>query len=110
MTLRIMFLNMLKQRRLPKRRHIPIQMPQPFMQRRETRADVADVAFEMLHVDGVEADYGCVEPDVGFGDVRAEVVGGGVGGEVGFRAVEGREEGVDGFFVGFLGSRGEWGG
>ena len=69
-------------------------------------ADVADVAFEMLHVDGIEADYCCVEADVGFGDVRAEVVGGGVGGEVGLGAGEGGEEGVDGFFVGFLGAMG----
>lgn len=109
MALGIMFLNMFKQRRLPKRRHIPIQFPQPFMQRRVTRSYIADVAFEMLHVDGVEADYGCVEPDVGFGYGGAEVVGGGVGGEVGFCAVEGREEGLDGFFVGFLGSRGDGG-
>ena len=56
----------------------------------------------MLDVDGVEADDCCVETDVGFGDGRAEVVGCGVGGEVGFGAVEGGEEGVDGFFVGFL--------
>ena len=61
----------------------------------------------MLDVDGVEADDGCVETDVGFGDGRAEVVGCGVGGEVGFGAVEGGEEGADGFFVGFLCAKGE---
>ena len=78
MALRIMFLDMFELRRFPKRRHIPIQMPQPFMQCRVSGADVADVAFEMLHVDRVEADDGRVETDVGFGDVGAEVVGGGV--------------------------------
>ena len=78
MTLRIMFLNMFELRRFPKRRHIPIQMPQPFMQRWVSGADVADVAFEMLDVDGVEADDGRVETDVGFGDLGSEVVGGGV--------------------------------
>lgn len=104
MTLGIMFLNMFKLRRFPKSRHIPIQMPQPFMQRGKPGADVADVAFEMLDVDGVEADDGGVEADVGFGDGGAEVVGGGVGGEVGFGAGERGEEGVDGFFVGFLGA------
>ena len=81
-------------------------MPQPFMQSGIAGADIADVAFEMLHVDGVEADYCCVEADIGFGYVRAEVVGGGAGGEVGLGAGEGGEEGVDGFFVGFLGAMG----
>ena len=61
----------------------------------------------MLHVDGVEADDGCVEADVGFGDGRAEVVGCGVGGEVRFGAVEGGEEWVNSFFVGFLCAKGE---
>ena len=75
MALRIVFLNMFKLGCLPKRRHIPIQMAQPFMQCGVSGADVADVAFEMLHVHGVEADDGCVETDVGFGDVGAEVVG-----------------------------------
>lgn len=105
MTLRIMLLDMFKHRRLPKGRYIPIQFPQPFMQIRITGSYIADIAFEVLHVDGVEADYGCVETDVGFGYGGAEVVGGGVGGEVGFCAVEGGEEGVHGFFVGFLGSK-----
>ena len=31
---------------------------------------VADVALEVLHVDRVEADDGCKETDVCFGDVR----------------------------------------
>lgn len=75
MTLGIMFLDMFKLRRFPKSRHIPIQMPQPFMQRRVTRSYIADVAFEMLDVDGIEADYCGVEADVGFGDGGAEVVG-----------------------------------
>ena len=96
MTLRIMFLDMLKLRRLPKRRHLPVQMPHPAVQGGETRADVAEVAFEVLDVDGVEADYGCVEADVGFGDVGAVVEGAGVGGEVVFGAGEGGEEGVEG--------------
>ncbi len=60
----------------------------------------------MLDVDGVEADDGRVEPDVGFGDVRPEVVGCGVLCEVGFGAVEGGEERADGFFVGFLRAKG----
>ena len=66
MALRIMLLDMFKLRRLPKRRNIPIQMPQPLVQRRVSRSYVTDVAFEMLDVDGVKADCGCVEADVCF--------------------------------------------
>ena len=106
MTLSIVFLDMFELRRLPKSGHVPIQMPQPLMQRRKARADVADVAFEMLDVDGVEADDGRVEADIGFGDGCPEVVGCRVFCEVGFGAVEGGEEWVDGFFVGFLGAKG----
>ena len=104
MALGIMFLDVFELRRLAKRRYIPIQLSHPTMQRRIPGAYVADVAFEMLDVDGVEADDGCVEADVGFGDVTAEVVGagGGLGGEVGFGAREGGEEGLDGGFVGGL--------
>lgn len=105
MTPCIMPLDMFKLRRPPKRLHIPIQMSQPLMQIRVSRSYIPDIAFEMLHVDGVEADYRCVETDVGFGYGGAEVVGGGVGGEVGFGAVEGGEEGVHGFFVGVLRSK-----
>lgn len=61
----------------------------------------------MLDVDGIESDDGGIEPYIGFGDMRSEVVRGGVSGEVGFGAVEGGEEGLDSFFVGFLGSLGD---
>ena len=100
----IMFLDMLKLRRLSKSGNVPIQLPQPLVDSRISRTDVANVAFEMLDVDGVEADDCRVESYIGFGDVRAEIIGRGVFGEVGFDAVEGGEEGLDGFFVGFLGS------
>lgn len=113
MTACIMPLDMLKLRRAAERLLAPIQAPHPAVQRRVPRSDVPHVAFEMLHVDGVEADDGRVEPDVGFGDVRAEVVwarrGGGLLGQVGFGAVEGGEEGGDGGFVGGLRSVLVWG-
>lgn len=55
----------------------------------------------MLDIDGVEADHGCVEPDVGFGDVGTVVVGACCdGGEVLLDAVEGGEEGGAGGLVG----------
>lgn len=106
MTPGIMFLDMLELGRLAKGRLVPVQVAEPFVQGRVAGADVAHVAFEVLDVDGVEADDGRVEADVGFGEVGAVVEGRGVGGEVGFDAVEGVEEGVEGFFVGVLGSEG----
>jgi len=102
MTLGIMLLDMLKLRRVPKCRHVPIQVPQPLVQIGVPAADIADVAFEMLDVDWVEADDGGVESDVGFGDGGAVVVGRRVVGEVGFSAIEGFEKGVDILFVGCL--------
>ena len=75
MALRVVFLDMFELCCLSKSRDVPIQMPQPFVQSGIAGADVADVAFEMLHVHGVEADDGRVETDVCFGDLRAEVVG-----------------------------------
>lgn len=74
MTPRIMPFDMLELCRLPKGRDIPVQLPQPFVQRRITRSDIADVAFEMLNVDGVETNNGGVETNVGFSYVLAEVV------------------------------------
>ncbi len=56
----------------------------------------------MLNVYDIEADDGCEKADVCFGDVGAVVEGARGGGEVFFGAVEGFEEGCDGFFVGFL--------
>lgn len=60
MTPRIMPLDVFELGRAPKRIHIPIQRPHPPMQRRIARPYVADVALEMLHVHGVEADDGRV--------------------------------------------------
>ena len=99
MTLGIMLLNMLKQRRAPKRLLAPIQLPQPAMDGRVSGADIADIAAEVLHVDGIEAHDRDVESYVGLGEVGAEVVRAGGGGEVVFDAVEGGEEVGD---VGFV--------
>lgn len=44
------------------------------MQLRIPASYIADVAFEMLHVDGIEADDGGEQADVGFGDVFPKVV------------------------------------
>ena len=91
MAFRVMLLDMFKLGRLAKRRHIPIQIPEPVMQRRIARADISDVTLEMLDVDRVEAYDGRVEAYVCFGDLSAKVVWFGVGREMGFGAIEGRE-------------------
>ena len=59
-TLRIVLLDVLELSRVPERGHIPIQITQPLVKRRISRPDVANVAFEVLHVDGIETDDGCV--------------------------------------------------
>ena len=69
-------------------------------------ANVADVALEVLHVDGVEADDGCVEANVLLSETVAEVVGTAGLGEVLLRTIEGFEKLGDGLLVGFLGTVG----
>ena len=90
MTPRIMPLDMFELRRRRSERAFistsptPIKPPQPIMQSRIPRANISNITFEVLDVDCVEADQGCEEADVGFCDVRAEVVwccGAGVCGE-----------------------------
>ena len=68
----------------------------------EATANVADVALEVLHIYGVEANDRGEKADVGFGDGVAEVVRVGLGGEMGLDAGKGGEEGGDGGFVGVL--------
>ena len=104
MALGIVFLDMFELRSLPKRWHTPVQMSQPFMQRWISRAYIADVAFEMLHVNGIEADDSCIEANVSFGDVLAKVVRVCMGGQMLFSAVKGGEQGLDGLLVGLLGT------
>ena len=106
MTLCVVILDVFKLRRLLERRYIPVQLPQPLMQRRITRSDIADVALEMLHIDGVEANDGSIEANVRFGDVGTEIVGSSVScsSKVSLSAVKGGEKGFDALFISFLGS------
>ena len=75
MTLGVMLLDMLKLCRIMESRHVPIQLPQPFVQIGIARPDVPDIALEVLDVDRVEADNGRVKADVRFGDRGPVVVG-----------------------------------
>ena len=55
MTLRIMFLDMLKVGRLLKARDIPIQMPKPFMYSRIIMTDHLVIRLEVLDVYRIKA-------------------------------------------------------
>lgn len=44
------------------------------MQRRVPGSDITDVAFEVLDVDGIEADDGRIETDICFRDGCAKVI------------------------------------
>ena len=102
MTLCVVILDMLKLRRLLERRYVPVQLPEPLMQCRITRSDIADVALEVLHVDRVEANDGSVEANVCFGDVGTKIVRRSVLSKVSFGAVKRGEKGLDRFFISFL--------
>ena len=87
--------DMLKLGRLAKGRHIPVEVAQPGVDGRVAAADVADVALEVLDVDGVEAHDGGVQAHVGFGDGVAEVEGPGARAQVLLHAVQACEELLD---------------
>ena len=102
MTFRVMFLDMLKLCRATERFNVPVQLPHPFVHCGIPGSNVPNVAFEVLHVDRVEADDCSVETYIRFGDVLAKVVGGGILGEMGFDSVESLKKGLDVLFVGVL--------
>ena len=106
MTLCVVIFNMLKLRRVLECRNVPVQLPQPLMQRRITRPDITNAALEMLYVNRVEANNSSVEANVCFGDIGTKIVRSSVFSKVSFGAVEGSEKRFDGIFVGFLRSRG----
>lgn len=99
-----MLLDMFELRRLLESGDAPIQVPEPLVQSRIAGADVADVAFEMLNVNRVEADDGGVEAYVRFGDSFSEIERSRSLCQMGFSAIEGAEQGSESFLVGFLGS------
>lgn len=102
MTPCVVILDMLKLRCLLEGRYVPVQLPQPLMQRRITRSDITNVAFKMLHIDGVEANDGSIEANVCFGDVSTKIIWSSVISKVSLDAVKGGEKRFDGFFVSFL--------
>lgn len=95
----IMPLDVLKLRRVAEGGRIPVQLPEPGVQRRVSRPDVAQIALEVLHVHGVEARDGRVQPDVRLRDFLAKVIWAWGRAQVFFDPVERVKEFRDGFFV-----------
>lgn len=99
---RVMPLDMLKLRGILERRLIPVQVAHPLMHGGISRADIANIALEVLDVDGVEANERDVQSDVGLGDVLAKVVRSVLlFAQVLLSAVEGFKEGDNVVLVGF---------
>ena len=69
-------------------------------------ANIAEVALEVLHVDGVEADNCGKEADVLLCEAITEVERTAGLGEVFFRTIQGFEKLGDGLLIGFLGTGG----
>lgn len=100
-----MLLDMLELRRLPERGNIPVQMPQPSMNRGISRANIPQIRLEMLHIHGIKPDDGRVEPDIRLGDgipVEINLALFLPRGQMGLDPVQRREEGDDRFVVCFL--------
>ena len=95
-----MLLDVLEFRRAFESLVVPVQPAQPGVQVRIAATDIADVAFEVLHVHGVEAHDGRIQSDVRLGQLRAKVVRASALGQVRLGAVERGEELPDGRLVG----------
>lgn len=100
----IVILDMRKVRRILERGMIPVEIPQPAVEMWVAAAYVADIAFEVLHVDRVEADEGCEEPDVDFGHVVAKEERSTLLFQLCLCAVQGVEEHFDVLLIGLLGA------
>ena len=74
MTPCIVLLDMFKLRRRPKRLNIPIQLPQPLVQRRKPAPNILDIAFEMLHVHHIKSHNRRVQPNIRFRNLLAKVI------------------------------------
>ena len=65
-----MLLDVFKLGRVLEGRVVPVQMPHPLVQVIVAAPDISNITFEVLHVDGIEANNGGVETDVSFRDGR----------------------------------------
>lgn len=68
----IMPLDVVKIRGILERRMIPVQIAHPLMQRWIPRSDVPNIALEVLHVDGIEADEGHITWSMSVFDLEGQ--------------------------------------
>lgn len=68
-TTRVVVLDMCELSRILESWHVPVKIPDPFVQSRIAASNITNVALEVLHINRVEPDDGCEEADVGFCDV-----------------------------------------
>jgi hypothetical protein len=64
---------MLKQRCVPELRNFPIQILQPPMNRRIAIPNRVLIRLKQRHIDGIETDDRDIEPNIDFGNGRAEI-------------------------------------
>lgn len=69
---------------------------------RITTADIADVALEMLNIDGIESNDGGEQTHVGFRQLITKVVWSAIFGKLGFRPIERLEQSRDILLICFL--------
>lgn len=96
MASRIVKFNMIKICGVPEGGNVPEEVAHPSVEVGVARADIADVALEVLNVDWVKADDGYVESDISLSETGAVIIWslGLHRGKMSLGAVEGAEQGA----------------
>ena len=74
MTFCVMMFDVIEVGSVVEGRVLPIEQSQPSMEMGISGPNVPNIAFEVLNVDGIEADDGREKPDVGLGHSIAEQI------------------------------------
>lgn len=98
----IVLLNVLKLGSLLEGSYLPVEISQPFMYVRIPRANITDVALEMLNVDGIETNDGGIEAYIHFCEVFSKIELRCLFSKMSFDVVEGAEQALDCILIGFL--------
>ncbi len=93
---------MIKQRRIPERRNIPIQPSKPMVNRRVSTTDIPDIAFKMPNINGIEPNDRNEQSNVHFRDLVTEIVRRRRGSKMVFDEIEAFEERCQCLLVAFL--------
>ena len=102
MTPSIVLLDMFKLRRTLESFFIPIQFPQPPMQRRVAGPNIPYITLKLLDVYRIETHYSYIQSHICFCDLLTIVVRAGGSSEVVFGAIQRFEKVVDGRLISFL--------